>query len=197
MGFWVWDRILTSDYSKYFPGTRSLTPGKEDILLGNFAKHNIPMEATVSELNTIISDYSLKISAISEQAFSAKPSGKWSKKEVLGHLIDSAQNNLRRFICGQYETSPPKIVYEQDLWVNANAYQQMDIQEIVGMWILMNSRIAAVLQQMPASAYTKQCDTGKNSVALHTLEWLAEDYVKHLKHHLNQIIPNSFDVVYR
>jgi hypothetical protein len=155
------------------------------------------MEATVSELNTIIRDYSLRISAISEQEFSAKPSpNKWSKKEVLGHLIDSGQNNLRRFICGQYEASPPKIIYEQDHWVNANAYQKMDIKEIIAMWILMNSRIAAVLEQMPTSAYTKECDTGKNTVSLHSLEWLAEDYVKHLKHHLNQIIPNSFDIVY-
>ena len=155
------------------------------------------MEATISELNNIISDYSVKISAISEQTFSAKPSpNKWSKKEVLGHLIDSAHNNLRRFICGQYEASPPKIVYEQDYWVNANAYQKMDPKEVIAMWILINGRIAAVLEQMPTSAYSKACDTEKNSVTLHTLEWLAADYVKHLKHHLNQIIPNAFDIVY-
>src|SRR5712672_561100 len=148
------------------------------------------MEATVSELKTIVKDYSLKIRAISEQEFSAKPTpSKWSKKEVLGHLIDSAHNNLRRFICGQYEASPPKIVYEQDYWVNANAYQKMDAKEVMAMWILINGRIAAVLQQMPTSTYSQACDTGKNSVTLHTLEWLAEDYVKHLKHHLNQIIP--------
>jgi len=155
------------------------------------------MESTISELNTIISDYSSKIGAISEQEFSAKPSpNKWSKKEVLGHLIDSAQNNLRRFICGQYETSPPKIVYEQEHWVNANAYQQMDTKEVIALWILINSRIAAVLNQMPSSAYTKKCDTAKDSISLHSLEWLADDYVKHLKHHLNQVIPNSFDIVY-
>jgi len=155
------------------------------------------MEATISELNAIISDYSIKISSISEQEFSVKPSSnKWSKKEVLGHLIDSAQNNLRRFICAQYEATPPKIVYEQDHWVNANAYQQMDTKEEIALWILINSRIAAVLNQMPSSCYAKECDTGKNSISLHSLEWLAEDYVKHLKHHLNQIIPNSFDIVY-
>jgi len=155
------------------------------------------MEVTISELNTIIRDYSLKIGAISEQGFSAKPSpNKWSRKEVLGHLIDSAQNNLRRFICGQYETSPPKIVYDQEHWVNANAYQHMDTKEVIALWILINSRIAAVLKQMPSNSYAKECDTGKNSVSLHSLEWLADDYVKHLKHHLNQIIPNSFDIVY-
>ena len=155
------------------------------------------MKATANDLNKIISDYSLKISAISEQEFSAKPlPNKWSKKEVLGHLIDSAQNNLRRFVCGQYESTPPKIVYDQDYWVKANNYQQTDSKEVIATWKLTNSRIATILETMPASSYVKECDTGKNSVSLHTLEWLAVDYVKHLKHHLNQIIPNSFDIVY-
>ena len=156
------------------------------------------MKAITTELRKITGDFSVKISAISEQEFSTKPlPNKWSKKEVLGHLIDSAQNNLRRFVCGQYESTPPKIVYDQDYWVKANNYQQSESQEVVAMWKLINNQIATILETMPASSYPKECDTGKNSVSLHSLEWLADDYVKHLKHHLNQIIPNSFDIVYR
>jgi len=155
------------------------------------------MKNTIAELNKIVSSYSEKIRAIAEPEFSAKPlPNKWSKKEVLGHLIDSAQNNLRRFICGQYESAPPKITYEQDHWVNLNAYQQADGNEVIDLWVLINKRIAAVLTKMPVTSYAKSSDTGRNSVSLHSLEWLAEDYVKHLKHHLNQIIPNSFDIVY-
>jgi hypothetical protein len=155
------------------------------------------MKSTVSELLKITNDYSLKISAIAEQGFSAKPMpNKWSKKEVLGHLIDSAHNNLRRFICGQYEATPPKIVYDQDFWVSANNYQHADSKEVIATWKSINHRIGTVLETMPASSYAKECNTGKDSVSLHTLEWLAKDYVKHLKHHLNQIIPNSFDIVY-
>ena len=155
------------------------------------------MQTTIDELRKIITDYTSKVSAISEKEFSVKPlPNKWSKKEVLGHLIDSAQNNLRRFICGQYESSPPKIVYDQDYWVKANNYQQTDGKEVIATWKLINTRIATILETMPASSYPKECDTGKNSVSLHSLEWLAVDYVKHLKHHLNQIIPNSFEIVY-
>ena len=155
------------------------------------------MQATIDQLENIINQYWPLLKELDEAEASYKPlPNKWSKKEVLGQLIDSAQNNLRRFICGQYETSPPKIVYDQDHWVNANAYQHMDTKEVIALWILINSRIAAVLKQMPSNSYAKECDTGKNSVSLHSLEWLADDYVKHLKHHLNQIIPNSFDIVY-
>src|SRR6478736_8392867 len=116
------------------------------------------MKATINELNKIVHEYSLRISTISDQEFSAKPlPNKWSKKEVLGHLIDSAQNNLRRFICGQYENSPPKIAYDQDYWVKANNYQQTDSKEVIALWKLINTRIATVLETMPVQAYTKVC----------------------------------------
>ena len=155
------------------------------------------MKRTIEELDQIIQEYSKKIGAIKETDFSAKPlPTKWSKKEVVGHLIDSAQNNLRRFICGQYESSPPKIVYDQDRWVASNNYIQMDSKEIIEFWKLINRRIIAVLGQMPTTNYSLSCDTGKEEVKLRSIEWLADDYVKHMKHHLNQIIPNSFNIVY-
>ena len=155
------------------------------------------MNETIQELNQIVQDYSEKFSRIPASEFSAKPiPHKWSKKEVLGHLIDSAQNNLRRFICGQYESQPPKILYEQDIWVIANAYQSASKEEVILLWKLMNERICAVLSSMSPVNYTKECDTGRQKPELHTIQWLAADYVKHLKHHVNQIVPEAFDVVY-
>ena len=155
------------------------------------------MTATIREIREIVAEFSEKIRAIPETDFSRKPlPSKWSKKEVLGHLIDSAQNNLRRFLCGQYEDAPPKIRYDQDFWVAANSYQSMSKDDVLTLWILINGRIAQVLENMPAANYDLTCDTGLQRVDWRTLEWLADDYVKHLKHHLNQIIAGSFDVVY-
>jgi hypothetical protein len=156
------------------------------------------MKNTIAELNSLVESFAAKINAIPEAEFSAKPlPKKWSKKEVLGHLIDSGQNNLRRFIVGQYEATPPKIVYEQDFWVASNGYQKMDKDAVIRLWKLVNQQIATTLQHMPGENYGKKCDTGRNEVNLKTLEWLADDYVKHMKHHLNQIIPGSFDIVYK
>lgn len=150
------------------------------------------MKHVTRELREIVETYARKLTDLDKDFFAKPMPHKWSKIEVLGHLIDSAQNNLRRFICAQYETEPPLIVYQQDFWVASNRYQQMQKDEAIALWRLMNLRISAVLENMPAENYAKQCNTG----SLHTLEWLAPDYVKHLKHHLNQIIPSSFDVVY-
>lgn len=151
----------------------------------------------MDELSLIVAEYAKKARNIPGAEFSAKPlPHKWSKKEVLGHLIDSGHNNLRRFICGQYESAPPKVIYEQDFWVNANGYQNVSQQEVIEQWSTINDRISAVLLNMPKENYSKLCDTGKGEVQLRSLEWLAADYVKHMKHHLNQIIPKSFDISY-
>lgn len=155
------------------------------------------MKNVIQELNQLVTEYAAKFTAINDSEFSNKPlPHKWSKKEVVGHLIDSAQNNLRRFIVAQYDSQPPKIVYDQDFWVTANGYQGMKKDEVIALWKLINERICTVLTSMPESNYTKESNTGKHEVQLHSLQWLAEDYVKHMKHHLNQVIPGSFDIVY-
>lgn len=155
------------------------------------------MKETIAELDQLIDSFYRKIESIPETEFADKPlPEKWSKKEVVGHLIDSAQNNLRRFISGQYEREP-KIFYDQDFWVMSNGYQAAPSADVLTLWRLVNRQIIRVLGNMDASAQVNTCDTGKTSHDPHTLKWLAEDYVKHLKHHLNQIIPGSFELVYQ
>ncbi len=157
----------------------------------------VTMENTIQELRQIITEYAEKISSIPDAELTNKPlPHKWSKKEVVGHLIDSAQNNLRRFIAAQVASSPPHIVYDQDFWVESNNYAEANKEDIILLWRLINDRICSILAGMPERNYTKLCKTGDESSHLRSLAWLAADYVKHMKHHLNQIIPNSFDITY-
>lgn len=154
------------------------------------------MKNTIEALQLILADFTPKIASIPDSEFSSIPApGKWSKKEIVGHLTDSAHNNLRRFIAGQYESSP-HIVYDQDFWVKANDYAGVSKNEVIESWRLTNSSICRVLRTMPVANYSKTCNTGKTEQQLRTLQWLAEDYVKHMKHHLNQIFPGTFDIVY-
>ena len=142
-------------------------------------------------------EFASKLESMDDEEFSNKPNPKkWSKKEVIGHLIDSGQNNLRRFIVCQYESKPPKIVYDQDFWVSANNYQSYHSSDVIALWKLVNEQIIHVLSRMIETNYAKTCDTSKADVQLRTLDWLASDYVMHLKHHLNQVFKGSFDIVY-
>ena len=155
------------------------------------------MNEVIKELRDIVAAYSRKFLAFSDQDFAVKPNPtKWSRKEVVGHLIDSGQNNLRRFIVGQYDHQP-LVIYEQNFWVNASNYQQAKKEDVIELWRLINNQICAVLVSMPRENYSMQANTSRTTTPeLHPLEWLAADYVKHMKHHINQVIAGSFDIVY-
>ena len=115
------------------------------------------MNENITELLSILTTYSAKFNAIAENEFSAKPNPKkWSKKEIVGHLVDSGHNNLRRFIVGQYENQPPKITYEQDFWVAANGYQNLKQTEVIELWRLVNLNIVSVLKTMDPKHYQKR-----------------------------------------
>ena len=149
------------------------------------------MKTASVELEKIINLHLSNLKNISEEEYSQKPSPtKWSKKEMLGHLIDSAQSNIRRFVIAQYEENPA-IGYNQDKWVTIVNYQQWDTSDIINLWYLLNKQICHILKNTPSTMYQRTSQTE----ALHTIEWLAADYVKHLKHHLH-IILNLEAVVY-
>lgn len=120
-----------------------------------------------------------------EETFSYKTNpNKWSKKEILGHLIDSATNNHHRFVRGQFEHIP-LITYNQDQWNMYNYYQQIATKQLIHFWEAYNRQLLAVLLQLPASYYTQLVNTGAQNC---TLAFLVQDYVTHLEHHLKQII---------
>jgi len=142
------------------------------------------MKQTIDQLRQIISDYRPQLEKIDEATFSAKEiPGKWSKKEILGHLIDSAQNNIRRFVVGQYEEQP-FIVYNQDKWVAIANYQHYDTTDLIELWTLINKHICFVLANTNSENGKKQVKTQD----LHSIEWLAADYNKHLLHHLHHLL---------
>ncbi|HMD00166.1 MAG TPA: hypothetical protein VKH37_08425, partial [Ferruginibacter sp.] len=103
--------------------------------------------------------------------------------ELLGHLIDSAQSNIRRFVMAQYEDKP-HIVYQQDKWVKAANYQEYPLDDLIDLWVLINKHIIVIWKNLPDGAAAKEVQTE----ALHTVEWLAADYNKHLLHHLHQVL---------
>jgi hypothetical protein len=142
------------------------------------------MKAIASELNKIIEDHLSSLRSVNQEEFHFKPSPtKWSKKEILGHLVDSAQNNIRRFIVAQYDERP-KIVYNQDRWVAITNYQQYPLTELINLWYQLNKHICQVLTFMSTEMSKRQAQTEE----LHDLRWLAEDYIRHLLHHLHQVL---------
>ena len=139
---------------------------------------------TTKQLKQTIDDILNRDIAAIEWA--AKPApDKWSKKQFIGHLIDSAQVNLQRFVRCTYEENF-KLTYEQVEWVDAARYQEANVNELLGLWNLLNLQIIRVLENYPVHRLQAQCDNSKAEPSLHTVEWLAADYVAHMQHHLKQ-----------
>ncbi|GGD06264.1 DinB family protein [Hyunsoonleella pacifica] len=146
------------------------------------------MNKTISELELLLSDGLNYIANAPEIEFSKKLSSKkWSKKEILGHLIDSAINNLQRFTEIQFETEPYIIKqYSQDELVKANHYQSADTKELLDLWIALNNRILFVIKNQNEETLNYKVHT--NNTTIVDLKFLIKDYVDHLSYHLNQIM---------
>jgi hypothetical protein len=129
-----------------------------------------------------------KFSAFSESDVSEKPfPNKWSKKEILGHLVDSATNNHHKFIQAINDPGITKIVpYDQNMWVEKNNYQKRTSAEILQFWSAYNQHLLCFFINLPESKYSHLCDI--NNPSLVTLAWLINDYTDHMEHHINQIL---------
>ena len=139
----------------------------------------------INLLGAIVTEYPGRFQSISETEFSLKPSPKkWSKKEILGHLIDSATNNHQRFVRVQFEDKP-EISYDQDMWVDYNHYNELSLKQLIHFWTLYNLHLIEVMKKIPAENLLRECKMRDGKYL--TLDYLVNDYVVHLQHHLDQI----------
>src|SRR5262245_44651092 len=141
------------------------------------------LETTIQRFAYLLDQIPSRIRAINPDIFSQKPAPeKWSKKEILGHLIDSAANNQQRFIRGQFEDSPT-VSYDQDEWVKHNHYQALDAEHVIRLWTLFNTHLLEIIRRVPAENLQRTCKLKDGTVQ--TLQFLIEDYVVHMEHHLH------------
>lgn len=143
------------------------------------------IQDAVFRLQYVLDTIPAKLHAIPKQRFSAKESpDKWSRQQIIGHLIDSAANNHQRFIRAQYEATP-KIVYDQNNWNTLNFYETADSALVINLWFSYNQHLLFVIKQIPDENLERLCDVGNNQQV--TLAFLIVDYVDHLEHHLKYV----------
>lgn len=138
-----------------------------------------------------------RLSSISEaDASRPRSEGKWSRKEIVGHLIDSASNNHGRFVRAQFSDDLIFPTYDQDAWVRVQNYLRAPWSELVTLWTLYNLHLTRVIAAIPAEDRSRRrvchnlLEVAFRAIPASepaTLEYLIQDYVVHLEHHLAQI----------
>ena len=127
-----------------------------------------------------------QIRIISDQDLLYKSAlGKWSKLEILGHLVDSATNNHHRLIRSRLE-EVPSITYNGDDWVRIQNYQEMGREHVLILWQTYNLHMANVMSGVINDDLQKEVLVNDGERV--NLAFLIDDYVAHLEHHLKQIL---------
>lgn len=155
----------------------------------------------ISEILTIAAS---QINKIDEATMSLKPvRDKWSKREILGHLVDSAYNNHQRFINANTQDHLIFEGYDQDEWVIRNGYQNRTTLEVVDLWLASNFHLSCMIKELPGTLLnrkTTQHHFHKMCMQLipegepSSLSYLIWDYIYHMEYHLKQIIPDYVEL---
>jgi DinB superfamily len=145
------------------------------------------MKQESTHLYEIIQKARPELEAIDEEKASTKMiEDKWSMKEIIGHLIDSAANNHQRFVRLQKAAENVSIQYDQEFWVNIQAYQSAKWVDLVDLWYYYNKHLSHVVANLDQAMLDNKCDMGYPEQK--PLEFVVKDYIRHLEHHLKQIL---------
>lgn len=144
-------------------------------------------KAVADDLTEVVGRTVPQLDAISESdSLVTRGPGTWSRKQILGHLVDSALNNLQRFVRAQQGTELVFPDYDQPFWVAAGGYQERAWPTLIRLWAELNGQLAHVISRIPGERLGTPCRIGGSKPL--TLEFIVRDYVVHLRHHLGQIL---------
>jgi hypothetical protein len=137
----------------------------------------------IEGLSALLTEVPKKFGSFSEAELSYKPApGKWSKKEILGHLCDSCLNNMQRIVRVQYEDKP-FVIYNQDEWVKNQRYQELLSDKVLELWVVLHRQFIHALKSFPENHLESIIDVGKEVTAC----FVITDYLDHQHHHLKQL----------
>lgn len=147
---------------------------------------SLPDNHAFAVLRGLLREVPAQLAAINSDKV-AQPSapGKWSPKQELGHLIDSACNNHQRIVRAQLEEQPRMPGYEGDRWVALHAYQRREWTELIDRWRNANLQLVAASEAADDIALNRTCTIGGSEPL--TIAFILTDYVDHLVHHLQHI----------
>jgi hypothetical protein len=148
------------------------------------------LKEIANQIRSVVENAKIQLMAMDQNEVNIKPAvDKWSKKEILGHLIDSAANNHQRFVRAVYNEADKFPTYKQNEWVKIQQYNDSSWKSLIELWAAYNNHLSDLLEHIPGSSKLSPCNIGKSESA--SLEFVVKDYLRHMNHHLNKIIEKA------
>ena len=139
-------------------------------------------------LHVVETNYAKLASISNEEASQPVGEGEWSRKQIIGHLIDSACNNHQRFVRAQCCDELEFPSYQQDEWVDRQKCNLREWQELLELWRAYNKHLAHIIDVMDEENLQTPCIVSWRPQPI-PLSGLIEHYLEHMESHLSQILP--------
>lgn len=145
------------------------------------------MEQFLAEFQRTLTEAYTQLNKISEvDSAEAREAGKWSPREIVGHLIDSAANNHQRFIRAQFADDLSLPGYDGEEWVRVQQYQRVAWSQLLTLWHCYNQHLIQVVSCFPTDKLGNKLSIGGGEPV--TIQFVIEDYLTHMQSHLKQIL---------
>jgi hypothetical protein len=138
-------------------------------------------------------DFRAELNAIRAELLAVEPAladtpwraGGWTRKQIVGHLLDSAANNRQRFVRAAIDGHYSGPQYAQDAWVAAHGYATQTWATLLHWWQVEHEILAATVDSIPEDRLQAACMVGEDAPV--SLRFLIEDYIRHQRWHLAQL----------
>ena len=148
-------------------------------------------ERNNQELLSLVEEWELKLLSLSEDVLTKKENSQHRTiKQIVGHMIDSATNNIHRIVHLQYQPSP--LVFpdyanlgNNDRWIAIQDYKSENWNDLVQLWKYLNIHIVHVINHVNPDKLTNEWITALNVKV--SLKSMIQNYTGHIRLHLNEI----------
>lgn len=158
-----------AEYQPYYNGYVSMAPDGD------------PVATMMAQIPAVVSRFSGLPNATAGYAYAP---GKWTVREVVGHLIDTERVFSYRATAFSRADVAPLPGYDQALWNPYGQYHERPLDRILDEWVATRKATIALADALPDNAWDRTGIASGYLFSVRALIWILPG---HVNYHLAQV----------